>query len=361
MSQKKTLVILSCICAFLAGLVLAKDKNSEHLILESPLTYKEELGVSRGYDLDGILGEEIPLMGGKREGVVKRYFSDGKTIYSETPYKDGKKEGVMKEYRPNGTLFRKSIYKNDRVEESFIYYENGHLQQETVYGKNGPKEEKFYYEESGNIKQEVSYGDGGRVMEGKDYREDPRFWARGIVEKGREDYGWTMGCRKKGVYAATWYFYLTDIVSMEVPCTNYEIAGVIKAYYPDGKSVKSETPYHNSKREGEEKNYSRNGTLDSIVTYKYDQRNGLTKQYNADGSLASETIWQDNIPITAKDYKNGRLDKETTYEDGYLKMKRKVYDDKGNLIRHVGFDSIEGVEVNYDKDGNEISRKKWNH
>ncbi|MDP1853239.1 MAG: hypothetical protein Q8L26_03415 [Candidatus Omnitrophota bacterium] len=362
MNRKKILIILVCMYVFFgkpyAG---ASNDNSKHLRLKHPLTYKEEAGVSRGYDSGGVLGEEIPHRNGKREGIVKRYFSDGKTLFSETPYKNGKKEGVGKEYRADGTIFRKTIHKDDRAEKDFIYYDNGQLKEENVYSRQyGLEQKKAYYEKSGKIKYEVRYGSGGRVIETKNYEDDPRFWPRGVVEYGRDDFG-KWHCRKDGVYVNPAHFFGTDTLSMETPCRNYEVEGILKEYYPDGESVNRETPYRNSKREGEEKKYFQNGAVESIITYKNDQRNGLTKQYNMDGSLVSETMWQDNIPMAGKDYKNGRLDMETIYEDGYLKMKRKVYDDKGNLIRHVGFDSIEGVEIYYDKDGNEISRKKWNH
>ena len=118
-------------------------------------------------EYDGVYGArlwvETPYQNGKKHGIAKRYYENGK-LASEIPYKNGERHGVQKWYYENGNLRYEIPYKNGKphgVEKE--YYENGNLWYETPY-ENGEWHgvEKAYYE-NGNLQAQVNYENGSAV------------------------------------------------------------------------------------------------------------------------------------------------------------------------------------------------------
>ena len=85
----------------------------EILWYETPYKNGKKDGVEKRYDSDGTLLYEIPYKNGKKDGVEKWYYSNG-TLRKETPYKDGKEEGTQKLYRADSSLEKEIYYKNGK-------------------------------------------------------------------------------------------------------------------------------------------------------------------------------------------------------------------------------------------------------
>ena len=123
----------------------------------------------------------------KISGCVEKEYDGvyGARLWVETPYKNGKKHGVQKAYYENGKLMREIPYKNDKIHGvAKGYYESGKLASETPY-QNGKKHgvEKAYYE-NGNLRYEAPYQNGEIHGIAKRYYENGNLQAQATYENG---------------------------------------------------------------------------------------------------------------------------------------------------------------------------------
>ena len=105
------------------------------------------------------LQEEGVYVNGKREGVAKWYYTEGK-VSVEYTYKNGDLEGKMKTYYKNGNISAEGTYVHNEFEgDYFEYYENGNVKCSGKYIK-GKKEGIWKeYDENEKMKQ-VKYKNG---------------------------------------------------------------------------------------------------------------------------------------------------------------------------------------------------------
>ena len=104
----------------------------------------------------------------KLQGCIEKYDDE----YRKTPYKNGKKEGIEKSYYENGKIAAKIPYENDEINGIVkLYYENGKIAIKASYQNSmldGPEE---YYSKSGNLIATISYRRGkatsGECADGK--------------------------------------------------------------------------------------------------------------------------------------------------------------------------------------------------
>lgn len=114
---------------------------------------------------------------------------------------------------------------------------------------------------------------------------------------------------------------------------------VVKEYYPDGR-LKSETEALGKLRQGESREYRRDGTLENRISYDKNRKHGPAYNYYPDGKTLKTEIHY------YKGYKNGearwyypdgKIYRITPYEMGRINGIRKVYYENGKLQAEVPY------------------------
>lgn len=87
-------------------------------------TYKPFTGIIVKNEEHG-MKSYIHILVGHRDGIMKKYFSNGK-IYMIRNYENGFKNGIEKIYSKTGQLIQTTLYNNDKIlnSKSIVYYEN---------------------------------------------------------------------------------------------------------------------------------------------------------------------------------------------------------------------------------------------
>ncbi len=163
---------------------------------------------------------------GLREGTWMEYNVGSYLPKQIVSYEKGKKNGVYVEIDKTGSIVKKAVYKDDRLDGQVCeWYRGGRLTNMSTY-KDGQLdgEQVVCYEKGGNL--EVSnYKDGQRD---------------GLT---------------------TWY-YESGQKKMSIEYKNGQFEGKQKTFYPNG-SLKSEANYKGGKLQGKVKTYDEQPTVQS--------------------------------------------------------------------------------------------------
>lgn len=110
---------------------------------------------------DGALIEEGRYTSGKRVGVWRRFWPNGK-VMSEVSYRMGVPRGEYKTYYPNGTMEEQGTWDLDRNTGTFKrWHPNGKLAQDFVFNTFGVRDGgQKYYHENGQLAVEVNVNEG---------------------------------------------------------------------------------------------------------------------------------------------------------------------------------------------------------
>ena len=101
------------------------DAYGARLWVETPYKNGKKHGIAKRYYENGKLASEIPYKNGEIHGVAKGYYESGK-LASETPYKNGEPHGVVKWYYENGKLMSEFPFENgEQHGANKGYYEMG--------------------------------------------------------------------------------------------------------------------------------------------------------------------------------------------------------------------------------------------
>ena len=157
---------------FMGMRYLKRTKIQKTMVLHYDATYKDgkEDGPFKSYYKDGQLEYIATYKDGKEDGPFKSYYRDGQLKYIAT-YKYGKQHGPFKSYHyaitlEDGYSFRPQIYsegnynngKRDGIYKK--YYSNGQLEYQGEY-YDGKEDGLFRsYSENGQLKEESFYSDG---------------------------------------------------------------------------------------------------------------------------------------------------------------------------------------------------------
>jgi antitoxin component YwqK of YwqJK toxin-antitoxin module len=108
---------------------------------------------------------EFEVADGKKNGIFKIYFLDGKVEMKGT-IKENKNDGKWQYFYPNGTIESEGNFKNDQpIDKWTWYYESGKIK-ETGYFINGRREGVWvFYDEKGNITLKTIFKDGEKVTD----------------------------------------------------------------------------------------------------------------------------------------------------------------------------------------------------
>lgn len=179
----KSLLIILFIFVSLGSMVLAQSINQKDA--SGKRTGKWVI-YQKGTNL---IYEEGTFVAGRKEGLWKRYFSDGKNIQIEAIYKNNRPMGSYSKFYVTGkvkerghlalNLYKDSLiryFENGKIEYAGnfnqtgkeqgkikYFYENGNLEYEYDAMNGAPTGKATRYFENGKIKEEISYGSNGAI------------------------------------------------------------------------------------------------------------------------------------------------------------------------------------------------------
>jgi antitoxin component YwqK of YwqJK toxin-antitoxin module len=141
-----------------------------------------------GYGPDQLI-EETNYKDGKKEGIKKQYYADGK-LKSEVPYQNNIPKGNSRTYYPNGNLSEEGTWKNGGWDGVYkYYYENGKLSYEWNF-VNGKREgEQKYYFPNGKLNYIGNWKDGSESGVLKEYNDAGLLVAEKSFNEGKLDEG----------------------------------------------------------------------------------------------------------------------------------------------------------------------------
>lgn len=298
----------------------------------SPYGYKTS---DKQFNQDEELTNEAVYYNTQGLPVLKELYKDGllegkteswyynKNVKDETEYVAGKKQGVTKTYFPNGKLSTVSFYNEDVLEDyQYDYSMKGTLQSKyffaggdkTGYGISNYADGKPFYEER--------YLNGW-LIEVTQFDETGKRMAPIRFENGKGIY--------KLVYPDGKSYY-------ELPLVNGVWEGMQKMYYPDGRLM-NEVMFKNDEKNGTAKYYHTNGKLSMEGAYLYDLKTGVWKSYNENGVLEYEENYVDGLQDgKSKYYDNGKLEREVDYKEG----------NKSGTSRYLGENGETAFEIYYE-------------
>jgi hypothetical protein len=113
--------------------VLSCTSKQENVKLKELEVYPDGSVLQRKFTKQGILFAEILRKNGKKNGVSRNFYEDGK-IKIETNFIENSKEGESKLYYPEGGVCQLNVFKNDVLNGVTKYfYKNGSLSCEIPY------------------------------------------------------------------------------------------------------------------------------------------------------------------------------------------------------------------------------------
>jgi antitoxin component YwqK of YwqJK toxin-antitoxin module len=111
-------------------------------------------GVQHKKNKAGILISSIEHKNGKRHGISRFYYEDGKTIHKEIKYIRGRKEGITRLYYKSGKLYYTVNYKKGKRNGLMRkYYESGIQSTEMTYIDGKPQPGLIEYNTKGKRKK----------------------------------------------------------------------------------------------------------------------------------------------------------------------------------------------------------------
>lgn len=251
-------------------------------------------------------------------GPIESYYSNGNKYYIAT-YKNGEFDGKFRIlYRNEQTLKEEGEFVDGkRVGKRIVYFEDGKsiMRVEDNY-KNGKLTGSYtVYFKNGKISEQgTSEGDS---FEGPYVLNDTngRTYAKYEYKKGKV---------QKGTY--------TDASGKVIWQFTASKKYVYKSYYDDG-ALYEEGNVVDHARDGQWKQYYRNGNLRKEMTYAKEKFNGVVKDYYEHGALESEVNYTDGEMdgLYKEYYPNGTLRQQGWYENGQSTGSFYNYEEHGSI------------------------------
>lgn len=340
--------------------------GQEYIEYKVPYTNGKIDGLVIRYFPDGKIQSEIPFKDGLRNGVEKKYYYNGQLEYKKE-FKENNLTGEYTEYHPNGQISFNGFCTNGFFEGPFKqFYSNGKLEKELNYSKG--KLEGVYKKNDtdGKIHYEYTYRDG-EVIAYKFYNKNNE-----IIKEAK---------KQKGEFYYEGHASNGNITSEG----SYNIAGGKKGswkFYNDNHVLTSEENYNDNKVEGVKTEYYTNGKISSVANYRADTVNGYYSSFYKYGQLKQQGwyvdgeavgFWIDYYPdgkIQSKNYYSN--DKQNGFQESYNvdgKITDKTLYKFGNLITEIYYNEKGDLmeEINIDVDSahyiltNHFNNKKINN
>jgi|GEM_PF-4687057 len=298
------------------------------------------------YSDDGaVLLEEKNFQDGKRNGVFRTFFADGKPK-TETHWANDEQTGVAQEWWPNGKLKEKAHYQAGLLNGERLRYRQDGTPESVEHFEPDPTRPRYArntgtwktFHSNGKLERETHYVEGRTDGLLRDYSETGQ-----LTEST---------CYRKGT--------LDDTASCGEPAN--------RSYFPDGK-LRKEWRYGKGIAAGFERTLYRSGQVRESIAYAQDHREGKSEQFYENGKLRvsqrfhdgkqdgeEKTFFEQGQPETLSVWKAGAKIATTLYfQNGQPKQvetlgKGRVhlreYEDDGSLSREGDFlaRGLEGSE-----------------
>jgi hypothetical protein len=116
-------------CSIDSGKKKKKPKNEDKIVKD---------GVTKMYYPDGKLRAEVPMKGGRRNGLATEYYTNGKK-HLVINYVDGKNHGLTTRYYDTGGLYEETMYEKGEMHGlRKRYRKDGKLASEAKYNNGNP-------------------------------------------------------------------------------------------------------------------------------------------------------------------------------------------------------------------------------
>ena len=220
---------------------------------------------------DDQLVEEGNYVDGKKEGVWKKYWNNGK-LASEITYKNNLQNGYAKIYYKNGNISEEGTWMNGKWDGSYkLYYENGQLSYDWNYVNGKRDGAQKYYFENGKVQYDGSWKGGNESGVLKEFNEDGQLVAEKNYNDGKID------------EAGSKYYTPPPVVKKEEPKQEEPIP-VVEKKVDTNVGVFTESGYH--KLMGPH-GVAREGTFD-----KGHLVDGKIYQYSSAGKLVKTVVYK---------------------------------------------------------------------
>ncbi|RAK66831.1 toxin-antitoxin system YwqK family antitoxin [Hymenobacter edaphi] len=251
-------------------------------------------GAYTGYHPGGQVREQGSYAKGKRTGLWKTFYADGKPSTEQTYDAQGKLHGVYRDFDVDGQLYSEITYDHDRARKS------------------------VYLDRQGKPLQQNNLAGNGEVA------------VRGLRPDGTPAYS---GTYRQGLQQGEWtYVYRHGTPSVRQRYRDDQLDGVVEAFHPNGR-VRTRTTYEAGSRHGRFEEYAADGVLRQEGWYVNGQRQGAWRDYYADGTLSEEYgFYQDNENGLRRSYTpTGRLSGEQWFKAS-LPTRVVAYDSTGRVL-----------------------------
>jgi antitoxin component YwqK of YwqJK toxin-antitoxin module len=109
---------------------------------------------------DKVLSMEESFKMGKKDGLTRKYYPNGKAA-EELFWVNDYKHGSWKQYLPDGSIKLEATYNKDlRVGLFKVYYPGGKVENEGQFVNNKMEGDWKYYDMDGNLKMTIKYVNG---------------------------------------------------------------------------------------------------------------------------------------------------------------------------------------------------------
>jgi antitoxin component YwqK of YwqJK toxin-antitoxin module len=287
-------------------------------------------------DMEGEFKEDV------QEGYWQFWYPNGQLYYAGN-FSQGLKEGEWKFYYNKGQLWREGTYKADKKDGVWkTYYENGQLLSEGLYLKDKQHGVWESYYENGIVKDKGSFDMGQMTA----------AWT-GNYPNGKKLYE---GFYERDMKTGTWKHYFSNGKLKDEG--NYKILPPKKS---DIDVYNISVQREHSFKHGYWKSYSeKDGKLVSEGSYFRDRQSGTWKYYYPGGVIVAQEInYNTKGELHGPSINNsikGKTISEVNYKEGKKHGDFKVYDKKGNLIKHQIYkngvkdkDVIQKIDYKYSK------------
>lgn len=260
-------------------------------------------------------------------GYNKFYYENGK-LSSEGSMREGRPDGYWKTYSANGKIKSEGNRKNYELDSIWKFYDaKGKIITEINYSAGKKDGIKRSWDPKGYItSEELFFADVKQGISNTYYAPEDSTQIKGkpktqtIFDKGKE-HGFAYEYSREGTII-TLMEYTYGVLKKQEMINRADKAGqkqgVWKEFYENGK-VKEETSFYNGKKTGYSKTYSPSGSLANIEKYVGDS---LQKE-------APELTTK--LEVRNEYYEDGSIKKTGTYLDGLAEGTHKEYSPEGKI------------------------------
>lgn len=300
-----------------------------------------EKGTSNGrfltYSEDGaVLLEEQHYLAGKRDGVFKTFFADGKPK-TEIHWANDLQTGLAQEWWPNGKLKEKAHYRAGLLDgERLRYHQDGtpesieHFEPDPTrprYARNTGAWKTFH--SNGKLERETHYREGREDGLSRTYSEEGKLTDSICYRLGTLDD--TASCGE----SANRTYYADGKLRKEWRYGKGIPAGFERGYDPSGQ-LRESTAYAGDRREGKSEQFYANGKLRLSQHFHEGKQDGEEKTFFEEGQVETQSTWRAGAKVAmTRFFQNGQPKVEETLGQGRVHVRE--YQDDGGLIREGDF------------------------